>query len=142
MVDKETFKHNNHIEKWIKSIRKELPELISELYSDFLIYFKEHYKVPNEDIEILNSHHKEIILTSCKLYEAFQLKKYNNKEPNRFTIDCLLASCFWISCKWHTSIPIPGSVIASVMDTEAKDICKAELEVLFYLRFKLLKYSY
>ncbi len=152
MVDKETFKRNiptkqvlkekTDIEEWTKNIRKILPIEVTQLYLDFLTHFKENYKVPNEDIEILNSHHKEIILTSCKLYEAFLLKKYNSKESNPFTINCLLATCFWISCKFHTSIPIPGLAIATVMNTEAKDIYKAELDVLFFLRFNLLKYSY
>ena len=127
---------------FIKNIRKILPIHVTQLYLDFVSYFKKYYNIQNEDIEILNSYRKEIILTSCKLYEAFKIKKYNNKESNPFTTSCLLATCFWISCKFHTSIPIPGSAIATVMNTEAKDIYKAELEVLFFLRFNLLKYSY
>jgi hypothetical protein len=143
MLDKEIFEHNNQvIEKWVKNIRKELPVQVTQLYLDFLLYFANNYEIQNNDIEILNSHHKDIILTCCKLYEAFQLKKYNNKETNPIPADCLLATCFWISCKFHTSLPIPGKAIAYIFNSKIKDICKAELNVLFYLRFNLLKYSY
>lgn len=146
MVDKETFEHNRPnnqvLEKWTIYIRKQLPVYATKLYFDFVEYFKKYYDIQDEDIEILNSHRKEIILTSCKLYEAFKIKKYNNKESNPFTTDCLLATCFWISCKFHTSLPISGKAIASVLNTEVRDIYKAELEVLFFLRFNILRYSY
>ena len=113
--------YNKRKRKYIKYARK-------------LEYFLRHDK--NEAIEIS----KVIDRMFGHFVENYNINDNQNNAKNIFHI--YFVACFWIIHKYCHDDHISGEDLSRITRIHIKDICKAELELLFLYKFNIRKWLF